>query len=312
MGRWLGIWCGCESWELSKWADYLDGIGASESVIEYLRESSRIVGGHVSSGRDIERLREIEARAAASIERKRVTVSKLAGDIVGRVLSDGDVDLAQIMSAAGMHGWKAGRERGVGGGGNAGIQRNLTGTVVSGAGTAGSGKGTGTGTGSSGKASGSGGSGGSGGVGKGRPSLTRAGGSGLSGRVDGGRSAVGGRVLGAPARVPVTAADTRRKDREYAGKFEAWAAVRLCAMGFKMRHVSRGVGLDTSTTWRYVSSYRRHTKRMGLEGLSLPEVPADWEKRLEKCVELAMGGGMRGNRVVRSGVVAGAMERGEV
>ena len=300
MGRWLGIWCGCESWELAKWADYLEGIGASESVIEYLRESGRIVGGHVSSGRDIERLREIEARAAASIERKRVTVSKLAGDIVGRVLSDGEVDLAQIMSAAGMHGWKAGRERGVGGGGNAGIQRNLTGTVVSGS----AGKSSKGGT--AGKASTAGG------VGKGRPSPTRAGSAGVSGRVDGGRSAVGGRVLGAPARVPVTAAETRRKDREYAGKFEAWAAVRLCAMGFKMRHVSRGVGLDTSTTWRYVSSYRRHTKRMGLEGLSLPEVPADWEKRLEKCVELAMGGGMRGNRVVRSGVVAGAMERGEV
>lgn len=272
-GCWVGVWCGCEVWELEKWAGYLDVVGASSDVVAYLRDSARVVGGYDSSGESATRIREIECRAAESIERKRAEVSGVAGDIVSRVFAGGDVDVGQVLGAAGMDGWTAGRE----GTANGGIRRNLGKAAI-----------------------------------RKNASKTRSSTSGSGGSIGVGRAAHGGKVRGTGGSKVTTSADTLRKDSEYAAKFEAWAGVQLCAMGFKMRHAARGVGLDVSTLWRYVSAYRRHVKRNGLAGRSEPAVSAEWQARLKECVDLATGTHLPGRHSLRNGVVKKAMKDGDV
>lgn len=274
-GCWVGVWCGAESWELERWGKYLRGVGASESVVRYLLDSAGVVGGHKSSDVECERLREIEIRAMQSIERKRTDVSVKAAAIVGKVFADSGASVGDVLSAAGLQGWAKGAEAGAA---NAGIFRSRKGVMLS--------------VGEDGVR-----------VRRENSARSGAGAAGSSGEIGAGRAALSGRVRGTGGRPPVTAADTRRKDAEYGVRFESWAAVTMCAMGFKMRHVARGLGLDTSTVWRYISGYRRHWKREGLSGRVMPPVSPDWEVRLKGCVDLASGTGTTGARVKRSGVV---------
>ena len=95
--------------------------------------------------------------------------------------------------------------------------------------------------------------------------------------------------------------ETLGRDARYGASYEGWAATELQKMGFKMRHVARGVGLDVPTAWRAVSGYSRHWKRRRLAGVSAPEVPQDWRDRLETAVAAASGQGLKGAAVVLNG-----------
>ena len=95
--------------------------------------------------------------------------------------------------------------------------------------------------------------------------------------------------------------ETLGRDARYGASYEGWAATELQKMGFKMRHVARGVGLDVPTAWRAVSGYSRHWKRRRLAGVAAPEVPQDWRDRLETAVAAASGQGLKGAAVVLNG-----------
>lgn len=103
---------------------------------------------------------------------------------------------------------------------------------------------------------------------------------------------------GKPALTPE---ETLGRDARYGASFEGWCATQLVKMGFKMRHVARGVGLDVTATWRCVSGYGKHWKRQALLGVLPPEPGDDWKRRLATAVAVAEGQGLRGRCVVRSG-----------
>ena len=99
----------------------------------------------------------------------------------------------------------------------------------------------------------------------------------------------------------VTPDETLGRDARYGTSFEGWAATELVKMGFKMRHVARGVGLDVTAAWRCVSGYNKHWKRQQLLGRVIPDPDPEWVKRLAACVDVAEGQGLRGRCVVRNG-----------
>lgn len=95
--------------------------------------------------------------------------------------------------------------------------------------------------------------------------------------------------------------ETVARDTRYGVSFEGWAATELQKMGFKMRHVARGIGLDVNSAWRALSGYSRHWKRQRLAGVAAPDIPDDWRERLSAAVAVAQGQGMKGAAVVLNG-----------
>lgn len=286
-GHWLGVWCGAESWELDQWSEYLQRAGAPDGVVGFLRSASGLLSGRSVTVTDVDRLREIEIRAVESIEGRRADVAARAGQIVGRVFADTGANMGHIMSAAGMEGWRDGIR-------NSGRDRSrsrtvsdnpptVAGRVVKKAGVAGHRTTGGAGSTAEDMLS----------------SKARRGGP--------GRVASGGRVLGGAGVAPVSSKETLRSEAKYAKRFEAWAGVMMADRGIKMRHIARGLGVDTGTAWRFISAYRRLAKREGLAGRKLDFVQPDWEDRLRTCIEVAVGIGKRGgvgkgmSRVVMNG-----------
>ena len=103
---WIGIECRAEPGELAKWAVWLKGAGAG-AVAEFLSSAAELLSGKSVGTSDIARMREIERRAAESVERKRADVAGKAAAIVGRVLGKG-VEPSKVAEAIGLTGFRAG------------------------------------------------------------------------------------------------------------------------------------------------------------------------------------------------------------
>lgn len=105
-------------------------------------------------------------------------------------------------------------------------------------------------------------------------------------------------------RPAVDTGETLLRDARYGDSFDGWCAAQLVKMGFKMRHVARGVGLDVASAWRCLSGYGKHWKRQQLLGRVMPEPPPEWKLRLEEAVAVAEGRGTKGRCVVMNGTRA--------
>lgn len=135
---WIGVWCEVEEWELAKYADLCRRAGG-DRVADLLVRCGKLMAGAGAGVHDLDRMREIEARAAAAVEQKRAAVNRAAAAIVGRLMADGATDgddaVAKIMAAAGMDGWRGGAGAGTKNGGTARRRRAYgNGTAVNGAG----------------------------------------------------------------------------------------------------------------------------------------------------------------------------------
>ena len=118
---WIGIQCKVEEWELLKYADLCRRSGG-DGVADVLADMARLLNGASSGMYDLDRMREVEARAVESIERKRAAVAKAATAAVGRLMADGadgGVALDKFMTAAGVDGWRGGLAAGDKNGGTA-------------------------------------------------------------------------------------------------------------------------------------------------------------------------------------------------
>ena len=120
-----------------------------------------------------------------------------------------------------------------------------------------------------------------------------------------GRAAIGPdgqpMTIAEKGRAALSAVATAARDRRYGESFEGWCAGELLKMGFKMRHVARGVGLDVTECWRHVSGYTKHWRREGREGRPIPPPRDGWAARLTEAVAIAQGAGLRGASVVLNG-----------
>lgn len=274
---WIGIECLIEPHELEKWGRHLitiGGGGVGSSVGEFLCKCGSVLSGAYAAGIGFDdRLLEIESRAAASIEQKRVSSIGAATRIVSEIIREDDlrVGVEKVMSAAGVKDWTGGRAAGVANGGVAKSRAS----------------------------------------GKRRRRKYESGGvvrSGADGSVvstveqrsesmDNMTNSPSSDV--APARGGCAGVrNTLIADKSYALRFESWAGVELRKMGFKMSHVARALSLDTSTAWRHISGYSRYWKRQLAAGVSPPEVPAEWRERLKHCVVIATGQDMPGSAAV--------------
>lgn len=330
---WIGIECGVEAHELEKWAGEIERIGggcvggsgggngkdgggggggqtSGGRVGEFLRRCARLIDGTGVGGIGaVRRMREIENRAAAVIERKRLEAMGAAGRIVGEVCGAGDagsrggkgdaggrrvngkgmpaggVDVGKVMIGLGLHGFQAGNEAGDK---NGGVKK-------------------------------------------------RKGGGGKIGKVKGGERVFDGRPRKYLGGVAVTDRDgqphvaaekpdcremqkragitpvargagagvirTLQADGWYGGSFEGWCGVELRKMGFKMSHVARALGMDVTSAWRHISGWTRYWKREGaVNGRQFPGPQDGWPERLEDAVMVARGGrNKQGAPVVTNG-----------
>ena len=112
---WIGIECGIDAWELRKWADYVRRAGGA-GVAEFLERCGKLMGGETCGVNVADRMLEIERRAAEAMERKRTGAVAKATAMIGRTMGGG-VDMADVMSAAGMYGWRGGSAAGAKNGG---------------------------------------------------------------------------------------------------------------------------------------------------------------------------------------------------
>ena len=312
---WIGIECGVEAHELEKWACEIERIGGGGGkdgqstsggrVGEFLRRCARLIDGRGVGGIGaVRRMREIENRAAAVIERKRLEAMEAASRIVGEVCGAGDaggrrvngkgkpaggVDVGKVMVSLGLHGFRAGNEAGDK---NGGVKK---------------------------RKGGAGKSGGKVGKVKGAERVF----DGRSRKYLGGVAVADrdGRVYVAAEKpdcremqkkagiTPVArgAGDgvirTLQADGWYGGSFEGWCGVELRKMGFKMSHVARALGMDVSSAWRYISGWTRYWKREGtVNGRQFPGPKDGWPERLEDAVMVARGGrNKQGAPVVTNG-----------
>ena len=273
---WIGIECNIEPCDLEKWGRHLSKIaggGIGGEVGAFLCKCGHVLSGAYAAGIGVEsRLLEIESRAAANIEKKRVKSIGAATRIINEIITEDDlrVGVEKVMMAAGVKDWTGGRAAGAlnGGIGNSrasgkrrrrkyasgGVVRSgVDGSVVSTVERKGVD--------------------GTGGV------------DGDSGDKDVKPARGGGRGV----------RNTLVADRSYAMRFESWAGVELRKMGFKMSHVARALSLDTSSTWRHVSGYSRYWKRQLNAGVSPPEISESWRERLKHCISVASGQDMPGS-----------------
>lgn len=314
---WIGIECDIEAYELERWGRHFEELGASDEggdeggcndgtggggssagrIGSFLRRCSELVGGgSLAMLRMDDRMREIERRAVASIERKRNEVlrsaSSLMGDLVGDMLGAGGggaggrgagvdegelrVALSKAMTSAGIKGWEGGRIAGVKNGGiksrrirsGAKKRKYVAGSVVRDRNT-----------------------------GQVVSSIERQSPDVVLPKSEGGPSRGGGAGVHS----------TLRADKCYGTSFNGWCGVELRKMGFKMKHVARALGVDTSTAWRCISGYERYWKRQRVGGVMPPEPSAEWESELEHAILVATG---RSGSSGGSGAGSGSKRRG--
>lgn len=111
---WIGIECALEPGELVKWAAWLKGVGA-DNVAGFLMSAADLLSGKTVGASEIERMREIERRAAEGVERKRADVAAKAGTIMAKVLGKG-ARPEDVMAAIGLTGFQGGEAGGKNGG----------------------------------------------------------------------------------------------------------------------------------------------------------------------------------------------------
>ena len=114
---WIGIECALEPGELMKWAAWLKGVGA-DNVAGFLMSAADLLSGKTVGASEIERMREIERRAADSVERKRADVAAKAAAVMGKAIGKG-MRAEDVAAAIGLTGFQAGEA----GGRNAGVAR---------------------------------------------------------------------------------------------------------------------------------------------------------------------------------------------
>ena len=242
---WIGIECGIGAAELTLRARQLRGMGCA-GVAEFLDRAAKLVSGDVGAANADDRMREIESRLAADVERRAQQARIEAEKLVAAARLAG-ADAERIAAAMAVDGWRGGAAAGGKNGGVAANKRR---------------------------------------------------------RKSKGRGVIAYRDGEAVATAETAANDldeTVGRDARYGASYEGWAATELRKMGFKMRHVARGVGLDVTAAWRAVSGYSRHWKRRRLSGVSAPDVPQDWRDRLQTAVAVAAGQGRKGAHVVLNG-----------
>ena len=243
---WIGIRCDADMGEMTRWAAYIRGAG-SVGTADFLERAVKLLSGRGVGASEIERMREIEGRADAAVERKRAEAAAKANALVAKAMGKG-LTVEQVMNAAGKTGWAKGY---AGGDANAGVRRKRRAFAAKGAAAVGP---------------------------DGEPA-----------------------AMAEKGKPPLTGAATVERDRKYGKTFEAWCAVELRKMGFKVRHVARGVGMTPTEAWRHMSGFERHWRRQALAGVQFPEPSAEWRERLEEAVRMARGEGLRGANVVLNG-----------
>lgn len=120
---WIGVLCKSEAWELERWAAHVRAHGGS-SVADLLGACADLVSGKYAMANAGDRMAEVEARAAAAVERARAAAAARAAEIVGRA-AEGGAGLKEVMAAAGADGWKDGSAAGEGHGGTARRRRKF-------------------------------------------------------------------------------------------------------------------------------------------------------------------------------------------
>lgn len=251
---WIGVECGVDSGELRRWATEARKARAL-GIAEFLERCAAVVAGcHMSAANADMRLREIEDRAVAAIEKRRSDANAMATRILARLRLDGIATQA-VMAAAGMDGWCCGTA----GDKNGGVTR--------------------------------------------RRRIS------AQGRSTADDSGVVASVE--PRRAALSAAETIERDRRYGESFEAWCAVELVKMGFKMRHVARGIETDVRSAWCHVSGFNKHWRREAVRGRVFPGPKPGWQERLQNAIARAGGLGLRGKPVVLNGSRDMGIESGE-
>ena len=266
---WIGIKCDLAPHALVKWGNHLRQTGGGDGIEvgEFLCRCAELVSGAgASSIKMDDRMREIEARAVANMENKRNDVMFAAGALITRFM-DGEnqsENVTRVLDAAGVKGWNGGRQSG---NKNGGIKKSRAKGVLQkrkyvGGGVVRSNKdGSVVSTVESRKVV-------NGAESDERPS--RGGGAGVC--------------------------STLRADKSHALSFQGWCATQLRKEGFKVRHISRALGLGSSPqarteTWRKISGYERYWKRQALAGVIKPAPPQRWLQKLEDAAMIARGKG---------------------
>ena len=279
---WIGIKCDLEPHVLVKWGNHLRQTGGGDGVEvgEFLGRCAELISGAGASSINIDdRMREIEARAVASMEHKRNEVMFAAGELVSRFM-EGDnqaENVTRVLSAAGVKGWNGGRQAGDK---NGGIKKSRAKSES-------------------------------------RKRKFVGGGVVRSSKNGSVVSTVERRNIdnGAADEMPkrgggAGVCSTLRADKLHALSFNGWCATQLRKEGFKIRHIARALGLGTSPearteVWRKISGYERYWKRQGVAGVIKPSPPQTWLNKLEDAAMIARGKGRSdgntGGRVVLNG-----------
>jgi len=259
---WIGIECNVEANELVKWGNYLEQTsgGAGQLVGTFLRKCAGVVSGAEASSLHMDdRMREIESRAVASIERQRLGAMMAATNIVRQVMDSPDdcgAAIDSVMVAAGVKGWTAGREAGSKNGGikasrvlakrrkrkfvGGGVVRsNVNGSVVS--------------------------------------TVERRNAKDVDPDIKlkrgGGQSVY----------------NTLKADKSYANSFQGWCGTQLRIKGFKMIHVARALGVSKPKAWTMISGYNRYWKRQALAGVIKSVADPEWQELLQDAILVARG-----------------------
>lgn len=103
---WIGILCEVDDWKLAKWAEEVRKSGGAE-VAEFLTRAAKVMSGEKAGISGVDRMLEIESRAAKSLDMIHARASEKAAAVMSRAMVDG-VSIPAMMSAAGMDGWRAG------------------------------------------------------------------------------------------------------------------------------------------------------------------------------------------------------------
>ncbi len=261
-GIWLGVRCDVMPTELDKFAGMLDSMAVGgEAVAGFLRSCAEVIRGTYIDATNVNRLVEIEKRAAREIEAMRTRANYGAQHMLSKLAAEMDEQsrdgfITKTMNKLGCSGFESGRlsnvsdgvrrRGGVGGAASSAVKgdrgRDAPTLRVGGRHRSYTGKSKPTGD-----------------VGV-KPAVPAA--------VEGGKQAT-------------TSIETMKRDARYATMFESWCGVKLRSMGFKMKHCAEALGMDTSSLWRHISGYTRYWKAQALKG-NAPDIPQEWHVKFEK------------------------------